>query len=256
MKKILITIVAAVILLAVVAVIFGTRALNSGVQTGIEKFGPQITNTSLSLESVKLSVLSGSGRLNGVVIGNPEGFKSEKALSFSEAFVDVDVMSLLSDKIRVETVRIEKPEIVFESRLRGNNLKKILANIESSIPTSKESGESGKRLEIGELSIQDATVTMMIAGQGVKVPLPDLTLTDLGVQEEGVTPSEVFSAVMEAVLGQVLGAVAGAAGAVAETGGKAAGAVVDGGSEAVGAVTKKASEALKGAKGLFRKGDK
>ncbi len=71
-SKLLIS-VGVLVAIAVVAVVIVSKTLDSAVTKGINKFAPQITGTTVLLESASISPLSGSGSLSGLVIGNPEG---------------------------------------------------------------------------------------------------------------------------------------------------------------------------------------
>ncbi len=74
MKKIksflIIAAVAVVVLLLIVAVVVGA-SLGKIVKVGIETVAPKITQTSVTVDSVDLSLLSGSAGVNGLVVGNP-----------------------------------------------------------------------------------------------------------------------------------------------------------------------------------------
>ena len=53
------------VILAVAAVagiyFFGSSVLNKSIKAGVETFGPEVTQTSVTLDAVNLSILSGKG---------------------------------------------------------------------------------------------------------------------------------------------------------------------------------------------------
>jgi len=87
MKKILIRVVIAALVLLIVAVVAISMSLNGAIKKVVETVGPKITKVSVKLDSVNLSILSGSCSLKGFVIGNPEGFKTPEAMSVGLASV-------------------------------------------------------------------------------------------------------------------------------------------------------------------------
>ena len=89
MKKILIRVALAGVVLLVIAVVVGAMFLGSIVKKGVETAGPSITKTDVKLDGASLSVLSGSGTLKGFVLGNPEGYKGDFAIKVG--VVDVGV---------------------------------------------------------------------------------------------------------------------------------------------------------------------
>ena len=79
MKKIILVILVIVALIAIAA---GIVASQSGtiIRHAVEEFGPEITGTKVVLSDVNVSILSGSASIKNLVIGNPQGFKSDSAV--------------------------------------------------------------------------------------------------------------------------------------------------------------------------------
>src|SRR6185369_7695459 len=121
--------IVAVLVLALVVSIY---YLGSIVKKGVETVGPTITKTEMKVGGVTLSLLSGHAKFSGLVVGNPEGFKSESAIKMGSVSATVQPSSVFSDKIVVKSVNVQAPEITFEGGLRGSNLKTLLDNVEAS----------------------------------------------------------------------------------------------------------------------------
>src|SRR2546428_4039062 len=111
MKKLISRGVVVLLVLLLVAVGVSIYFLGSIIKKGVETVGPQITRTELKLDSATLSLLSGSGKLNGLFVGNPPGFKTESAIKVGSVSVSVAPRSLFSDKIHVTQVNVQAPEI-------------------------------------------------------------------------------------------------------------------------------------------------
>ena len=116
-KKILLGIVIGLLVLVIIAVIVVGLFLGKIVKLGINDVGPTITQTTLSVDAVDVSMLTGSAKVKNLVIGNPTGFKAPNAISVGLAAVRVSPMSVLSDKIVVKSVRVESPEITLKVTL-------------------------------------------------------------------------------------------------------------------------------------------
>src|SRR5215468_317578 len=127
MKKIILVLVLLIILGAVGVHFF----LDSAIKKGVETFGPQITKVSVKLDSVSLSLLSGSGKIKGLIVGNPEGFKSPSAIQVGNASLALQPGSVLGDKVIIKSIAVHAPEITFETDLKQNNLSKIVANLQA-----------------------------------------------------------------------------------------------------------------------------
>ncbi len=91
---------------------------------------PKVTQTTLTVSSVHIGILTGSAGVNDLVLGNPDGYKSPNAISVGKTAVSVAPFSVLSDKIVIKSVEVRAPEITFEGNPFGaNNLKKIMDNV-------------------------------------------------------------------------------------------------------------------------------
>lgn len=209
MKKLLVGGLLALVILAVVAVLAVGIFLDSAVKKGVETVGPQLTKVSVKLDSVGLSLLSGSGKVNGLVVGNPEGYKTPNAINIGHASLAISPGSLLSDKVVVKSIRVDAAEVTFEGGLSGNNLSKILDNVNAAtggdMPASDTPAGSkpGKKLQVDDFLMTGARVKVSLTGMGgqsVTVPLPDIHLTGLGQSSDGITSAELTKVVLKEVI--------------------------------------------------------
>ena len=233
-KKILLITGVALLVLIVVAVIVVGLFLGNIVKMGVNTVGPKITRTTLTVDAVNVSMLTGSATIKNLVLGNPEGFKAPNAVSVGLVAVSASPMSVLSDKIVVKSIRVESPEITFEGNPFGaNNLKKIQDNVNAAAaslqsPSTNQpaqtaaSAKPGKKLEVDEFIITGGRIHF---GTGPTLPLPDIHLTDLGKGPDGITPADLI----KQVLGEVVTGTVKAVGSSVANIGKDAGKAVGGG---------------------------
>jgi len=222
------------------------------IKAGVEAAGPRVARVDIKLSSVRLSLFSGSGEVRGLVIGNPEGYKTPSAIQVGHAEVALEPRSLFSDKIVVRRVTLVSPEITFEGGPANNNLKRIMENIQAAAggPSTAAPGEGPvKKLQIDEFTLTGGKVnvsTALLGGKALSVPLPDIQLRGLGTSSEGITGAEVMRRVFSELLGRVTSSVAGVAGKAGQQAVDAATAV--GGSASLGI-----DEITKGVGGLLKK---
>ena len=214
MKKLLIRLFMVLVVLLILAAIGVHFFLDGAIKRAVETYGPQITKVDVKLKAVNLILFSGSGKVHGLVIGNPQGFTSPKAMSVGSASLSVQPMSLLDDKVVVRSINLESPEITFETGLnvRENNLSKLLANIDESLGGGKKeptepktpAPEPGatKKLQVDEFIISKAKVTVMVSALGGKsatLPIKEIHLKNLGQGPEGITAAELTKVVLQAI---------------------------------------------------------
>jgi uncharacterized protein involved in outer membrane biogenesis len=165
----------------------------------------------ITVDRIHIGVLSGSAQVKGLVVGNPEGYKTPFAVSVGLAEVSVNVASALSDKIVVHSIHVESPEITFEGGLRGNNLFKIRDNLSSPAAAGGSNattspgatgGKPAKKIEVDDFLITGARIHVSLTSLGGKemtLPLPDIHLTDLGQGDAGLTPAELSRRIFDAI---------------------------------------------------------
>src|SRR5687768_17400167 len=127
MKKRLIQLSAAGVVLLIIALVTITLSLDRIIKAGVETVGPQIAKVEVKLAGVSHSLFSGRGEIKGLVVGNPEGFKTESAIKVGSVSMALRPSSIFSQKIVVDSINVAAPEVTLEGGLTGNNLSKILA---------------------------------------------------------------------------------------------------------------------------------
>jgi uncharacterized protein involved in outer membrane biogenesis len=249
MKKWLVRIGIALVALLVAGVVAVSLFLDRAVKHGVETVGPQLTKVPIKLDGVGLSLLTGSGSIKGLEVGNPEGYKAGNAIQLDRASLSLSPGTLLSDKIVIRSIRIEGPVINVEGSPGKNNLTQIRDNVQAALGSvsSGSSGKdsapasSGKKLQVDEFILTGAKVNYTVPGVGLTVPIavPDIKMTGLGTGPEGITAGDLTSRVLGQLTGDLVPLLTKA---VSETA-----------SGAVNKVTEEAGKALKGVGDFFKK---
>jgi uncharacterized protein involved in outer membrane biogenesis len=206
MKKLVLRLAIALVVVIILAFLTVGLFMDRAVKRGVETYGPKFTKVTVKLDAVGLSLFSGSGRISGFVVGNPDGFKSASSISVGSVSLALSPGSLMSDKIVIKSIHLQAPEITYEADLTGNNLSKILANVRESTGGSGNtpakpaaqpaaSGPS-KKLQVDDFLLKDAklrvTVNLPVVGEKSEtIPLPEIHLTDLGKGTDGITAAEL-----------------------------------------------------------------
>jgi hypothetical protein len=260
MRKIAVRIVLGLVVLLVAALLVVGLSLDGIVKRGVETFGPKLTKVDIKLHKVALSLFSGSGQIDGLVVGNPEGFKTPQAISVGSASLALSPGSLLSHKIVIKYIKVQGPEITLEAGAGGSNLKKILANLNetsggggndaNAAAKPKEAGP-GKKLEVDDFFLSGAKLHLSLTGLGsATVPLPDIHLTGLGKEDAGLTGAELTKRVLAAIEQAAAKAAADSAGAIAKGAGNVVKGLTGGTNNPVGNAAGKLGKAVGG---LFKK---
>jgi hypothetical protein len=218
MKKILWILGICLVVLIVVTMMVGMFYLGPIVKIGLEQVGPRVTQVSLKVDSVDISLLTGSAAVKGFVLGNPTGYATPEAINVGTVAVKMDLLSVTSPKIVVQSVHVESPVITFEGGISNNNLTKIMGNVSAfsgngspapaGTPAAASSNTPAPKIEVDDFLITGAKVHINISSLiNKEIPLPDIHLTDLGKGSGGLTPAELSSAVLSAITSDTVSAV-------------------------------------------------
>jgi hypothetical protein len=219
MKRIIVRVAIALAVLIVLIALAIHFFLDGAIKRGVETVGPSLTKVQTKLDSVSLSLLSGSGKINGFLLGNPEGFKTPSAIQVGEASLALEPRSLFGDKIIIHSVNVQSPEITFETDLRANNLSKILANVEAATgggstakPTEPGAAKANRKLQVDDFLISGGKINVSVTtlGKSLTVPLPEIHLSGLGQGPDGITAAELTKRVLQAVEKEAIQASSGA----------------------------------------------
>lgn len=238
-----------IVVLVIGMIVLALMNLGSIIKTATETYGPKITKTEVKLGSADISILSGSGKLEDFLLGNPKGFTMPNALTCDTIRVKVDTNSLTSDTIVIDEIYINGPVISYEQKGRTDNFKTILANIKKTVASDKkatktdkaESSDTGaeKKIVINNFIVKNGKINLggsllnAFGDKGMGIDLPDIHIKDIGKDKE-TTPAEAFAIVLQEMTGDVAGTVTQFGKQLSEQLGKA----VEGVSEKTGGVLK------------------
>jgi len=217
--------IALVVLLLITGIVI-SLSLGKIVRIAIQTVGPRITQVSVTVDAVDLSLLTGSAKVKGLVVGNPKGFSAPQAITVGAAAVRVNPSSVFSDKIVIPSVHVEAPEITFEGNPFGkNNLNTILKNVNNSTKsggpaatntTVNATGKPAKKLEVDDFLITGAKVNF----NGTMLSLPPVHLTDLGKGNDGITAADLTRRTLDALTTATLKTVTGTVSDLGKSAGK------------------------------------
>ena len=212
MKKLLLGIAGFLLLATAGSLWLVYNSLDAEIASAIRRYGPEITGVPVSLSGVSISVVDGKAALYGLVVGNPNNFKTKHALSLSEISMTLDIGSLTTDLIRIKELTVIKSEVTYEYASAGSNLDVLQCNIERSIAQQRgntkkiQDSKSGKKLIIEHLYIKNGTARVsaeVLRGDLLSVPIPDLHLQDIGKKSNGTTAGEAMRQILVPLVEQV-----------------------------------------------------
>ncbi len=211
MKKILIGLLVLVIIV-VVGAYYLLGNLDNIVKATIEKYGSEVTQTSVGVGGVNIGLTDGLGSISNLRVANPKGFSSNSLFQMDNTSIQFSLERTTTELIVIEQVLLDGPSISYELGKDGSNVDAIKKNVDMHTRSSSDSGDNGgPKLIIENLIIKNGDVQVtsnMMKGKTLSTKLPAIHLRDIGKDKGGATPEEVAEKVVEVLTNQI-GAAAG-----------------------------------------------
>jgi len=271
--RIVLVSVGAIIAIAIVAVLIIFANLNSIARKGIVEVMSYVLKVDVTLKKADIKPFSGKAFLEGLVIGNPEGYKTKEAFSVERIEVALNIKSFRTDEPTVSLISLNNPRITLEQGFPGSNLTKLIENAER-LQSKEEKAPpkaSEKKIKVDKIIVEGAMVSVsapVLAGKSLTIPLPRIEMNDFGGKKKSMTIAEsikeFFSQIIRSIASAGSGilpddilktlnsSIKGAANAVSKGAGSAAEQIGKGGK----AVMEGVGDAAKDIKGIFKKDKK
>ena len=279
--KIIIGAVIAVVALVLILVLTLPIWLGPVVKPIANAAVPKITQTPFNLGHLYCNPYTGRFELGDLQLGNPANYDEKQAVTLNKLVLDVGMSTLASEYVHVEEVTVDGVFVSYVSADGVNNFQQIQYNVaggkekyeanqakakeekakleaekagKPEVNEEKKSSGSSKKLVIDKLVIND----IKFKYGPVTIPVPSITLTDLGKKSNGITFAELGDQIMQSILksatalGDGVKALGGAVGDGAKKLGESAKQIGDsakklseGAGKTVGAVTDVAGDGAK-----------
>ena len=169
--------------------------LDKIVKVALEKTLSHVLEVDVTLSGVEISPTSGEVALHGLVIGNPEGFKTASAMEIDEARVRVDLKSFTSGEPTIHLASMSAPKITLEQGLRKSNLSELVKSAsrfggDGSEPAQPEPTDADEeteenaemKIKIDKVLVTDATVALsapILQGKEISYTLEPIEMNAL-----------------------------------------------------------------------------
>ena len=203
--------VAALLVIILISVFF---FLGYIVKTTMQTVGPQVLGAPVKVSRVYVNLITVVVEINGLHIGNPEGYKHDRALTVKKMRLDLLRSSLFAKKLVIEEFTLDGVDVFFEpsSTLLSNNLSQLNSNVQSFTeklvgpqkkaekPAPKKEVEQQK-LQVDKLALKNIYVNVVASAPGLPstsapIPVLPIVLDGLGKDEEGITALDVTTVVL------------------------------------------------------------
>lgn len=210
MKKVLLGGISIVLIIVVAGGILLARNINRIVRLGTEKALSYALQVDVSVGAAKVNITESSVAFDNIVIDNPDGYKTDRAIRIGHVETQVDIASFRTDAPTIRDIQLTGAEITMEIKGRDSNLADLLKNAErlagsaEAAPAPKEEA-SGKAFKIDRIHLGSNEIRLsfpLMEGRTANLSLPDMELTDLGGQK-GATPAQALADFLKALIDKI-----------------------------------------------------
>jgi uncharacterized protein involved in outer membrane biogenesis len=207
---------AIVVIAIAVAAFYLLSNLNSLIAGTIEKHGSDVTDTSVRVSGVDISLREGRGSIKGLTVASPEGFEASDAFSLGDITVDIDLKSIREDPVVIDEIRIRAPVVNAEVTSTGaSNIDELRKRVQeyaagASGGGGDESRGETKKFRIKRFVFEQGRVEVDASALGVEkqtITLPEIRLSDVG-GASGAAPDEIAKVILTTVAKKVMSEIA------------------------------------------------
>ena len=176
--------------------------LEDRVAAQIAAAGHDAFGVPVQVASVDLSLVSGRGAVETILVENPSDFDTDRALEIGHTAVYLDVGSLRDDVIIIREIVIDGAQLFAEQRgLRRNNLLDLLGHLRDFSSSSEAEATWPATLHVERFAFTGASLVVRgPLGLEKTVAVPDVVLTNIGTAERGVPVPTALRQLFEPVL--------------------------------------------------------
>jgi hypothetical protein len=196
----------------VVALVALWLALDAIAKAGIERGAAYALGVPAHVDSVAVGVMSGKVRIDGLTLGNPEGFKTPHFMKTGRFDIAVRPGSLMEDTVEVTRFELDGLDLHIEQKLGSSNVTVILDNAKkvSGGPAAKDKEAGGKKVKVDRIVIRNVVAHVQVLPIGgsattLDVKVPEIVMENVTSDNAGgVAVGELTRRLVPAILAAVV----------------------------------------------------
>lgn len=209
-KRILWLVAAILVVVPAALVIAMLVWMNSIVKIGFERGGQRMLGVPATLADADVSILRERVALEGLTVGNPEGFSTPVFVRIGRLVVAANALALLKNEVHVREITLESPELTLEiTPDRRSNVKEIMARLQGEkTPAQTTSGTDSRRdpmlLKIDLLKLTNVKVHVVTSGMKTNFSLGSMEIRNIADARGNAIPvDQVALVILDRVVGNV-----------------------------------------------------
>jgi len=158
------------------------------------------------VDAVDLSLADGAAQVNGLQIGNPEGFTGPSAMQLGEIKVSLDTQQLGGDVVVMKEVLIDAAVVTAVAKGSRTNFQQLMDNLEAasgsgaSEPAAEDTSGTETRFIVDSFAFTNARAALNSDVLGdMDLSIPDIRLSGIGRKSNGATAAELAQEILKPI---------------------------------------------------------
>ena len=209
MRKLISRIVVGIVVLLILIILGAWAMIDGVVKKGIEVSGRYALGVPTKVDSVDLSLLGGTLKIDTLDISNPEGFTSQHLMKSGVFDLGVRSASILGDTVELTHFAINGLDVNIEQQVGKNNISVVMDHVKQlggggdGGKAKPESKEAGRKVRVDTVTIKNVTAHVrLLAGPAVTIDVPTIELHNVG--SDGAPASQIVNRITTAVLAGII----------------------------------------------------
>lgn len=214
MKKLIVRVLLAVIVLLIIAVVGVLLFIDPIARAGVEKGATYALGVDTTVKKLSLGLTSGKLTMDELRVANPVGFQSPHLMKSGRFDLELRPGSILEDTVELKKFELNGLDVHVDQKVKGSNVSVILDNLkrlggEGKEQEKKEPAE-GKKVKVDRIVVTNVVAHFHLLsdlhkGGPLTVKVPRIELNDVTSDNaDGVVVSELVARILPAVLAAVL----------------------------------------------------
>jgi hypothetical protein len=208
MKKLLVRLVLAVVVLVVVAGVVGYLWLDTIAKEAVQRGGTYAMGVDTTVDKVSLRPFAGQLQMQGLNVANPKGFNGAHLMQTGTFELELVPSSLMDKTIVLKKFELDGLDMYIDQQMPRSNISVIMDNLKKlgdEKPKDQKPSE-GKNYRVDLITIRNVVAHVkVLAGPELTIKIPEIQLKNVtGDNAAGVALPVLVARILPAILAAVL----------------------------------------------------
>ena len=208
MKKLLVRLVLAVVVLVVVAGVVGYLWLDTIAKEAVQRGGTYAMGVDTTVDKVSLRPFAGQLQMQGLNVANPKGFNGAHLMQTGTFELELVPSSLMDKTIVLKKFELDGLDMYIDQQMPRSNISVIMDNLKKlgdEKPKDQKPSE-GKNYRVDLITIRNVVAHVkVLVGPELTIKIPEIQLKNVtGDNAAGVALPVLVARILPAILAAVL----------------------------------------------------